>query len=506
MNFRQNIKTLFSSAVFMPAGLMVFGLVLSIWDLDGESLWQDELYTAKTAAYTISGIVENSMHKDLNPPLYYLILHFWIKVFGCTETALRFPSAVFSVITIGLVYYLGTMFWAGRAGLYAGLLTAMSSYLLPYAQEARCYSLLAMLGVLSMIGLWKMIYNYSRRWFWVYTIVSVLMLYCHSYAIFHLFAQVVFVGSLYYLDRQHFRFFYRRGILSWLITGLLYLPWLIITLLQFLRIQERPTFLKTPTWIDIPWVIKVFSADSTKFGLFLLALCCFWFLTLFPRSDDDGGRRRRFDLTEWNKAWFLGVWILCTVIPPFILSFISSPIFSIRYMVSCTAAFYLLVGRGLMNVPSVLFQFAATGVVLLVFGYENHLWFSLVQREQWRQSIAYIDSHATQGELLFFQAPGYRSLAYPYYGTRTDLTLSGFPSTINSLHLTPEVVMKTLPSLVGGRESLWLILTYETDTNGCLRSWFQQQYQSVEHREFGNYLDVYHYQNRRSEREEEWID
>ncbi|MEN6307435.1 MAG: glycosyltransferase family 39 protein [Anaerohalosphaeraceae bacterium] len=481
---------------------MVLGFALSMWNLDKESLWQDELYSARIVGFTVSGILENSIYKDLNPPLYYLILHFWTKVFGLSETALRFPSVLFSVTTVGLVYYLGRLLWNSRAGLYAGLLTAISSYLLLYAQEARCYSLLAMLGVVSMISLWKMIYDYSRRWFWIYTITSVLMLYCHSYAVFHLFAQVVFAGSLYFLDRPYFRFFCRRGILSWLTIGLLYLPWFIITLLQLFRIQERPTFLKAPTWVDIPWVIKVFSADSTKFGLFLMALCCFWFLTLFPRSDDNGGRRRRFDLVEWNKAWFLGVWILGTVIPPFILSLISSPIFSIRYMISCTAAFYLLVGRGLANIPSKLFQGAATVIILLVFGYEDYLWFSQVHREQWRQSIGYIDSRAAQGELLFFQAPMYRNLVYPYYGTRTDLILSGFPQTVDSLHLTTEVVVEALPPLVGSHESLWLILTDETDKQECLRAWLQQKYQSVEHCEFGHYLDVYHFQNVRSQREE----
>lgn len=462
---------------------MILGLVLFTWDLDRESLWQDELYTVRTIGNSIFGIIHNSVVQDLNPPLYYLILHVWSIVFGVSETALRFPSAVFGVITVGLVYYLGTMLWAGRAGLYAGLLTAISSYLLPYAQEARCYSLLAMLGVLSMIALWKMMFGGSRRWFWMYVVTSVLMLYCHSYAMFHLFAQVVFVGSLYFLDQSRFRGFYPRVLSAWLVTGFLFVPWSVVLFLQTLRIQSHPTYLKEPTWTDIPWVIKVFSADSTQFGIFLLAVCGFWFLTLFPRSDDDGGRRRRFDLTEWNKAWFLGVWILCTVIPPFVMSRMLTPIYSTRFMVGCTAAFYLLVGRGLDNIPFRMIRIGVVVVTLLVFGYENYFWFARHHREQWRESIRCLDGLAGPKELVVFQPLFYGSLAYSYYGARSDIA----PFEGRQAALCPAI---------DAVDSLWLVVWADRFDNEAVQGKLQGDFKTVLQQDFGGDITVYHLQRK----------
>jgi len=471
------------SGILLPAGLMALGLVLSMWDLDRESLWQDELYTARTVGYPVFGIIHNSVVQDLNPPLYYLILHVWSKVFGLSETALRFPSALFSVITVGLVYYLGTMLWTGRAGLYAGLLTAMSSYLLPYAQEARCYSLLAMLGVLSMIALWKMMYEDSRRWFWIYIITSALMLYCHFYAIFHLFAQVVFIGSLYVLDQPRFRGSSRRVLSAWLVTGVLFVPWAVVLLGQMQRVHGQSTYLKPPTWVDIPWVIKVFSADSTKFGIFLLAVCGFWYLSVFPVRDENGRRQRRFDGSEWNKAWFLGVWILCTVIPPFVMSRILSPIYSTRFMVGCTAAFYLLVGRGLGNIPFRMIRIGVVVVLLLVFGYENYSWFARHHREQWRESVRCLDGLAGPEELVVFQPLFYGSLAYSYYGTRNDIV----PFEGRQAALCPTI---------DAAESLWLVVWAGQFDNETVQGKLQGDFQTVLQQDFGRDIKVYHLQRK----------
>lgn len=482
-NLKDKIIKKGASGILLPAGLLVLGLVLSLWDLDRESLWQDELYTVKTIGYSVFGIIHNSVVQDLNPPLYYLILHVWSKVFGLSETALRFPSALFSVITVGLVYYLGTMLWTGRAGLYAGLLTAISSYLLPYAQEARCYSLLAMLGVLSMITLWKMIHGDSRRWFWIYTLSSALMLYCHSYAVFHLLAQVLFAGSLFFFDKSYFRKFFRRGMLSWLIIGLLFLPWFGVLFLQTLRIHSNPTYLKEPTWTDIPWVIKVFSADSTKLGVFLLAVCGFWCLSLFPARHENGCQRRRFDLSEWNKAWFLVIWILCTVIPPFVISRISSPIYSTRFMIGCTAAFYMLVGRGLGNIPFRMIRIGVIVVTLLVFGYENYSWFSQHHREQWRESVRCLDGLAGPEELVVFQPLFYGNLAYSYYGVCNDI----IPFEGGQAALCPAI---------DAADSLWLVVWAGRFDNETVQGKLKGDFQTLFQQDFGRDIRVYHLQRK----------
>ena len=49
-----------------------------------QSFWRDEAFSYFMAKKNISEIIFLTA-KDFNPPLYYSILHFWIKIFGGSE-------------------------------------------------------------------------------------------------------------------------------------------------------------------------------------------------------------------------------------------------------------------------------------------------------------------------------------------------------------------------------------------------------------------------------------
>ena len=69
-------------------------------------IWYDEAcswFTAKQAFP--AGIMHNLLTLDLqHTPIYFFLLHLWIKLFGQTETAMRTLSLVFSILSVPLVY------------------------------------------------------------------------------------------------------------------------------------------------------------------------------------------------------------------------------------------------------------------------------------------------------------------------------------------------------------------------------------------------------------------
>jgi mannosyltransferase len=141
---RQRIASLLA-----PALILLLATALRFYRLAGQSLWSDE---GNSVALAQAGLAEIAARTalDIHPPLYYWLLHFWIRLFGQSEVAVRSLSAVAAVLLVGVIYQLGARLFDRRAGLMAAFIAAVSPFQVYYAQEARMYALLALLGALTI--------------------------------------------------------------------------------------------------------------------------------------------------------------------------------------------------------------------------------------------------------------------------------------------------------------------------------------------------------------------
>jgi hypothetical protein len=79
---------------------------------------------------------------DTNPPLYYLLLHAWTRLFGSSDAALHLLSVACFLLAIPIVWHLGRELGGDGVGQTAVLLFALSPVSLFYSVEGRMYSLL----------------------------------------------------------------------------------------------------------------------------------------------------------------------------------------------------------------------------------------------------------------------------------------------------------------------------------------------------------------------------
>jgi 4-amino-4-deoxy-L-arabinose transferase-like glycosyltransferase len=79
---------------------------------------------------------------DTNPPLYYLLLHAWTRLFGTSDAALHLFSLACALVAMPLLWRLGRELGGDRVGRTAVLLFALSPVSLFYSVEGRMYSLL----------------------------------------------------------------------------------------------------------------------------------------------------------------------------------------------------------------------------------------------------------------------------------------------------------------------------------------------------------------------------
>jgi mannosyltransferase len=152
------------------AGLMLLSLALHLHALEAKSIWWDEslsLYRAqRPLAYILSNRIDfpGAETIDLHPPLYFLILRFFICLFGERDFVLRFPSVLAGTAIVPLLYVMGSRLRNPRAGLFAAALGALSPFYLWYAQEARMYTLVTALSLASLYCLWRAASEHSLRW------------------------------------------------------------------------------------------------------------------------------------------------------------------------------------------------------------------------------------------------------------------------------------------------------------------------------------------------------
>jgi len=148
-----------------------------------QSFWRDEAYSYFLAKKNVLEIVALSL-KDFSPPLYYLILHYWIGLFGGNEIALRSLSLMFFWATIFVIFLILNevfKFRFGKSLLYLAFF-AVNPILVYFAFETRMYSQLAFFSTLSY-------YAFFKRNPRLYLLSTVLGLYTHYFMIFVLIAQ-----------------------------------------------------------------------------------------------------------------------------------------------------------------------------------------------------------------------------------------------------------------------------------------------------------------------------
>ena len=152
---------------WLPLALGVAVLLLAaglrFHELGAQSLWNDEGNSVVQAGRSLSAIAEHAA-RDIHPPGYYWLLAGWKGLTGDSEFALRSLSALASVLSVAFALALGRRLYGDWAGLAAALLVALNTFSIYYAQEARMYALLALLGAAGMWALAGLVLKRNGRW------------------------------------------------------------------------------------------------------------------------------------------------------------------------------------------------------------------------------------------------------------------------------------------------------------------------------------------------------
>jgi uncharacterized membrane protein len=191
---------------------------------------------------TLKGLLKGLLQGEPHPPLLFLSQHFWLRLVGGGEAAIRSLGALLSIGAIGSAYGLGRVLLGHRGGLLLAALLGLNPFYLFHSLNVRMYGPLVLWTILSAWALLELIEQNRRqqqqqRLLWssvfILTIAAGLLT-------FYLFAYWVIVLTLliFYLDRRHW---WQHGLR--LSSGvLLTLPWVLWGMLKQLRSADIKRF------------------------------------------------------------------------------------------------------------------------------------------------------------------------------------------------------------------------------------------------------------------------
>ncbi len=449
------------ASVLTLALLAAAAAVLRFLFLARKPFWFDECFSAEIARLSWHDFARLLWWREANMSLYYVLLRGWLH-FGPSPSFIRSLSVLTSLATLPAVYWLAGKLFDRRVGVIAVALMSCNAYSIRYAQEARSYSLLVLLAVLSSGFFVSCLREPSRRNRRAYVWTSVLAVYAHFYALLLIGAQWLSMRGM--RGKKETAQASRAMRRCWICIGIAVLPLLIFvgkTGAGPIRWIWRPGF------HDVLNYWEHLAGNAGLPLLLLYAAACL--AALLPLRAGLFTIRPRWDV--W-RLQFLLIWLLGPVALTLLLSLVR-PVFLARYFIFCLPALIILAAAGLASLrKSWMLAVCLTAMLLLslqgTFSYYQRDFD--VERDGSEASTNYIYDHARPGDAVLFHIAEAR-FPYEFFASqRRQHDSSGHPVSepeiifprhgdrLDYRDVTGKPTPELLHSLAGRYARVWVVL------------------------------------------------
>ncbi|MET8586899.1 glycosyltransferase family 39 protein [Streptomyces collinus] len=304
-------------------------LALGLWGLDRSGMWRDEAVTFQVARRTVPQIWRLLHGVDAVHGLYYLLMHAFLTVHP-GEVVLRLPSVCAAALTAGLVAALGARLVRPRAGLWAGLLYAVSPMAGHYAQEGRSYALVAAGATGATLLFVRAVRAARKSFWWAYGVVLGLTCWLHEFAVLLLLAHALSLA----LARAGARAWRGWGCAA-VAVGVVLVPMVLVSRAQ----SAQVAWLREPTWDTAAGLLR--SCLGPTDGVYVVCL-----VLAAVGLTGTAGRR--------GEPTCAGVALPLLVVPPAALMLASqvAPLYVDRYVLYALSGAPLLVAAGAERVAA----------------------------------------------------------------------------------------------------------------------------------------------------------
>lgn len=474
-------------SVAIPVALFVAAVLLRFYQLGAESFWFDEIIMVHVTNQDTASLL-SQLFSSARAPLYPLLGHLWIQLFGTSEAAVRSLSAVCGSISVPLMFVVGRRLFNEKVGIISAAVMLLSPFQVYYAQEFRYYALTTLIALLSILALVEALDTGKWLTFVLFGLTGVAMFYTHP------LVAGLFIGALgvYALVLFVWQKPTRRLIPAWLVSQVVIIVGASPTLLlRLLRSSERagtagasaesslvPWWLSPPpVWEPVRTVANFLFlgfrylpvAAMVIGGLALVAgLGVFiWRRGWQPwRSDvSETLKTIREKPVDWKRNAVLALfWFAGPLVLAYILSYTVLPTYVERYVSAAAPGLYVLVALGIVMLGRLIPQWLSAGVLALSLIVSLQQYYVQDIKEQWDEEAAYVAENIQPGDGIAF-ASNFGNM--PETVTVRQSFEWYYPSAVPACDVditqSDSAVLDDLAACRGSGDRVWLVTRWSAD-------------------------------------------
>lgn len=387
--------------------LLLLGGIIRFFGLTYAGLWLDEIYSMLGSApeKTLLGVYTYSAHDQ--PPLFFFLLHGWLKIFGFTDFAGRSLTCLFGLMGIVAIFYLGKELKNEKLGLLTAFLTTINWFHTDISKEIRFYPLVFLLTTLSFLFFLRSIKNPRVINFLLYTLFTSLLLNTHYYGMVVFVTQFMFFIIIIVFYKRN-KSFVLGGLVAGIFTGLSLWHWLDVILSDI----QINSFHVKPVGFDFPFL---FLWDYIKDPVaFILSLICIGFAL--------AKLLKRIKNNKVSTEHLLIIcWILFSYLIPLSYSLLKMPLLTYKYSTIAVPAIFVVIAYGFLAIPyQKIKSYAIITIVLsgLLMLFIARPPYKPRRAEDWREVASYFKQNYPNDKVIFSQLDWFHS----YYFQKNNLT------------------------------------------------------------------------------------
>lgn len=523
---------LYSKERWVIAAIALLGLALRLWALGDKGLAYDEAATALMARASGPAIIQFHWQAAFeHPPLWQLTMHAWTAVFGQSEAVLRLLPALAGAAAVPLTWYWLRQLWLRAAGLrlLAAALVAFSPTLVLYAQEARMYTIVVLLALLSLLAVVEL----AQRPGWVsaalFVVINWLMLGYHYYSLLLVGSEWIFflvltvrsanlVGSARKEEWRGARWWDAACLVSIvpILLWMFFSPGFHDTLAAVTRSMgsgAAPALFFDGIWRDLSFGAFRWQPDIAAVGYLLLPLVAVGAYALVrsplaladalpdatsvpaadslpaPLAAGRGGTpaapknaarpharaprtTREQDRAAQKSAANWGWLVVIVGLLPLLVSVVLFRTLAARYVLFILPAIYTMAAGGIVWLGRRHWVLGLAGSVLVavpaVVGLRYY--YGYYHKSEYRDMVAYLREHIAPDDAIMLYAPRQHLLAKYYLGEeRTYYTAPqvDLPDywPVNAPPVVPEKMDGEIQDLLAAHPAVWLVMTAQDEVD-----------------------------------------